>query len=115
MVMNVISFQNAEGGMDLFHHIANTASKAFPSVFAVKMERYNVTVIGMNEDLSPDAAKSRIADYSYGDRTGLQKVMKYAEENIFRYEFNDSYGFFTDDRAPIERVTYGMLKSIRER
>ncbi len=115
MVMNVVSFQNAERGMDLFHYIANSISKSFPSVFAVKMKQFNVTVIGANGYFSPDEVQTRIAEYPYGDRTGLQTIMQYARDNIFRYEFNPEYGLFTDDRAPIERVTYAMLKSVGEK
>lgn len=112
MLINVLSFNEIGGGDILYYFLGNTIAKDFTSVFSIKQKQYNITIIAVNGQLVLSDVKERIRQNALFDREGIGEILKYAMENVAAYEHNNSYGFFTDDRAPIESVTYSMLKNV---
>ncbi|MCL5019630.1 MAG: hypothetical protein M1426_04025, partial [Patescibacteria group bacterium] len=109
MVINVLSFNDIKGGDELYYYLGNTMAKVFNALFAIKQKQYNITVVAAKDTISLDDVREHIRQHPMINHEGIGEILHYALDNIFVYEYNDSYGFFTDDRAPVEQVTYNML------
>lgn len=110
LVMNVLSINTREGGQDLFHYIANTMTTSFESVFSIELVESNMTVIATKSARDLAAVKARISESPLMENDDMGTAFQYAYDHISAYEYNPAFGIFTDDRAPIEEVTYKMLK-----
>jgi hypothetical protein len=92
----------------LVFHIGNTAKTIFPSVFTIDLKT-NVLLIAFEEKISLKQVKLKLKNNS--DQR-INKLTEYALENIKEFQIQNGYAVFTDDKAPIEKITYEMVKDM---
>jgi len=111
MIMNVLT-SDTEKGDELYHYIGNTMRRVFDQVFAIKAvkSKSNAIMIATKEEMSLLELQKRIRQSPFIENEAMKLILNYAIDNVIIYDYNPAYGIFTDDRAPIERVTYSILK-----
>ena len=92
----------------LVFHIGNTAKTIFSSVFTIDLKK-NVLLIAFEEKISLKQVKLKLKNNS--DQR-INKLTEYALENIKEFQIQNGYAVFTDDKAPIEKITYEMVKDM---
>lgn len=105
MLMNVISHNEDKA---LVHHLGNTVKTIFPSLFTLDLKG-NVLFFAFKEKTSLEQIKTDLKNYP--DKR-INNLTEYALKNIQKFQERKGYPIFTDNWAPIENITYEMVKNM---
>ncbi len=118
IMMNVY----APGRREILEPILNTLASVYPSVYKIPL-RNNFIILATNSKTSTEEIREKLkkqeekvsaglgvtANYT----CGLGAALNYSWNNIELYQSTKKAPIFTDDWAPVEAITYKMLKSLK--
>lgn len=108
IMMNVFAPDKRE----LLEPILNTAASVYPSVYKIPL-RNNFIILATRSATSLETIKERLEESGPKVVAALKPAAEYAAEYTEEYRFNEKAPVFTDDWAPVERITYQMLKNYK--
>lgn len=104
MLMNVL----AVGDDKTFaSYLGNTIKSVFPSLFTVDLLKENTLFIAAKEKMSLEQFKIKLQ--SHPDPV-LDPIIQHALDKVVEFRFKEGVPIFTDDRAPVEKLVYEMVK-----
>ena len=104
MLMNVLSV-NEDRTLGI--HIGNTIKTIFPSLFTVDLKG-NTLLIAFKEKVSLKQVELKLKNNT-DERINI--LTTHALKNIKEFQLQNGYAVFTDNKAPIEKITYEMVKN----
>ena len=108
MMMNIY----APGQQEILAPILATMNSVFPAVYTIPIDN-NFMVLATRSETNLKEIKNQIKNAKLEARPDLRLVIDYALDFIQEYQPNQKSPVFTDDWAPVETITYQMLKGIR--
>ncbi len=108
MMMNIY----ATGKEEIMAPALATISSVFPSVFKISISD-NYVVLAMRSKANLEEIKNRIEKAQAEISLDLHPAAEYILDFIEEYEPNKKTPIFTDDWAPVELLTYRMLKGLK--
>jgi predicted membrane-bound spermidine synthase len=108
MVINVLSPYQPVNRMLLVNAVGKTINTVFPSVYKIEMFlNHLLFATKSNTDLITIRKKIK----SYNGRPEMKKIALSASGKIADFHPADDAIIFTDDRAPVAKITYEMISS----
>jgi predicted membrane-bound spermidine synthase len=107
MVINIC----APGKREILEPVLTTIAKAFPSVYKIPVG-YNFLVLATKEKTKLAEIKEKIKNSSTAERSDLVYINEYSLVNIVDFVPDEKIPIFTDDWAPVEAITYKMIKGL---
>jgi spermidine synthase len=108
IMMNIYAPANHE----LLTPSLETISSSFPSVFQVPIQGNNTVVLASKEFLSEEIIKERLSQTQDTFSPELTPAKNYLINFLEKYNTSGKALIFTDDWAPVEIITYKMLKGV---
>ena len=106
-----INVGRTQSDFGLVNALSNTAGMVFPDVYVIDAPDYgsdlgNSLVVATKQPTSPEnlAANMELMDNPY-----LLEVAEQSLPTLRAYPVSDAKLVFTDDRAPVEQVTHGLI------
>jgi len=116
VMMNVICDGRHPRGDDLYHAVGATLADVYPSVFSLRSPRhaFNAVFVAVNGAVDLPAVKERLASRAFVAHpdSSFDETVAHAAECIQAYTAPSGVAALTDDRAPVERMTWRMLHGI---
>jgi spermidine synthase len=108
LMMNVM----APGKQEILAPMLATIKTVFPSVYTISVNN-NFLVLATTQKSNLEEIKKTIADTQTQSSPELKSASGYALDFLKEYQADKKTPVFTDDWAPVELLTYRMLKSAR--
>ena len=106
-MMNVLSVGEAP---TLLCSIEKTLETAFPTVFAVRVEKSsNYILVGLKEKLEVPGGVTKILRARRPSQTALFRLVNQFTDDIVFLPEDEEAHVFTDDKADVERLTFKMV------
>lgn len=102
----------APGKKDILAPILATMGSVFASVFTIPIND-NQVVLATRSETNLGQIKEQIQKYQTGVSPKLKLATDYALTFLEEYKSNKKTPIFTDDWAPVELLTYRMLKGLK--
>ncbi|MDD2753258.1 MAG: fused MFS/spermidine synthase [Candidatus Portnoybacteria bacterium] len=97
---------------ELLQPVLSTIASVFPSVYSVPVYGHNFVVVASRSPLGEQEIKSKISGAKIP--LELKPVGDYFLGYVEKYQNDKNAPVFTDDWAPIETITYQMIKGVPE-
>lgn len=97
---------------ELIQPVLATLASVFPSVYSVSIHGRNFVVMASRASLSEQEIKDKISGAKISP--DLKSAGNYFLEHIAKYQNDKKTPIFTDDWAPVEAITYQMIKGVPE-
>lgn len=107
MLMNVF----APGQQEIINPLAATISSIFPSVFLIPIKS-NYLVLASNSALGVEELKNKLKKAQLELSDELKPMVEHSLIYLRTYQVDKKTSIFTDDWAPVEQITYKMLKGL---
>ncbi len=107
IMMNVF----APGHQELLGPVLNAIASVYPSVYKIPL-RSNFIILATRSATSLEAIKNELEGAIKLAPEDLKPAVVYVQDYIEPYEANKKAPIFTDDWAPVEKITYRMLKGL---
>jgi spermidine synthase len=108
MAMNIY----APAKKEILEPALATIATVFPSVYKIPISD-NFLVLATERKTSIDEMKEKIKNTISAEKSDLDFVNQYALMNISEFIANKKTPVFTDDWAPVEPITYKMVKGLK--
>lgn len=106
IIMNVNVLKDpAAGTPTLYGCIGNTLAEIFPSLYCIDLVSGNCIFLAFSEDQSLDELRQKLIDAS-SIPSDLQKLSSGSVRSILPYQMDAASFIITDDKAPIDQLTY---------
>lgn len=99
---------------ELIQPVLATLASVFPSVYSVPVYGQNFVVIASRASLGEQEIKDKVYKAQAKISLDLKSASDYFLGYIEKYQSDKKTPIFTDDWAPIELITYQMLKGVPE-
>lgn len=110
MMMNIY----APGKHELLQPVLATIASVFLSVYSVPVYGQNFVVIASRSPLDEQEIKDRVSRAQANISPDLKSASDYFLEYAEKYQSDKKTPIFTDDWAPVEAITYQMIKRVPE-
>lgn len=108
LAVNVLSLLKKEKGNLLVETIGKTIGSVFPSVYQIGMLSNHI-LFGTKGKPNLFALRDRLV--SYKGEPEMEFIARYAATGLYYFDEKADSVIFTDDKAPVEEITYEMMSS----
>jgi len=108
IMMNIF----APGDQEILKPILNTVAAVYPSVYKIPL-RNNFIILATRSETSLEKIKEKIKKAEAESSVEFKTALNYNWDKIEEYKINKKAPIFTDDWAPVEVITYQMLKNFK--
>jgi len=108
MVMNIY----APAKKEIIEPVLATIANAFPSVYKIPISD-NFVVLATKRKTSIEEVKEKIKNAVVAEKADLNLANEYSLMNISIFLPDKKAPIFTDDWAPVEPITYKMIKGLK--
>jgi len=108
IMMNIF----APGGQEILEPILNTVAVVYPSVYKIPI-RNNFIILATRSETSIGEIKEKLKKVEGDVSAELAQAANYVENHLEAYQSEKKSPRFTDDWAPVEAITYKMLKGLK--
>ncbi len=108
VIMNVLGKYQSANGSALIKTIGNTYLKVFPKVYVLPLQ-FQSLVIAMKKNLSLAQVKEKLV---LNGENEMAFHGRYMSAKLLEHKFDRNFMIFTDNLAPIERITQQTIGAI---